>query len=54
MFIFIIHFILLIHMNLSEPFHVTNQIRKGEVLSSYLLAVYLDGLFLELNNLKSG
>ena len=41
-------------MNLSEPFHVTNQIRKGEVLSSYLLAVYLDGLFLELNNLKSG
>jgi len=27
------------HMNLSEPLHVTNQVRKGEVLSSYLFAV---------------
>ena len=41
-------------MNLSEPSHVTNQVRKEEVLSSYLFAVYSDDLFLELNNIKSG
>jgi len=41
-------------MNLSEPLHVTNQVRKGEVLSSYLFSVYSDDLFLELNNIKSG
>jgi len=41
-------------MNLSEPLHVTNQVRKGEVLSSYLFAVYSDDLFLELNKIKSG
>jgi len=42
------------HMNLSEPLHVTNQVRKGGVLSSRLFVVYLDYLFLELNNIKSG
>jgi len=42
------------HMNLSEPSYVTNQVRKGGILSSNLLAVYLDDLFLELNNVKPG
>ena len=41
-------------MNLSEPSYVTNQVRKGGILSSNLLAVYLDDLFLELNNVKPG
>jgi len=41
-------------MNLSEPLHVTNQVRKGGVLSSQMFVVYLDDLFLELNNIKSG
>jgi len=40
-------------MNLSEPLHVTNHVRKGGVLSSYLFAGYLDDLFLELNNIKA-
>jgi len=40
-------------MNLSEPLHVTNQVRKRGVLSPYLFAVYLDDLFLELNNIKA-
>jgi len=29
-------------MNLSEPLRVTNQVRKGGVLSRYLFAVCLD------------
>jgi len=41
-------------MHLSEPLHVTNQVRKGGVLSSQIFVVYLDDLFLELNNIKSG
>jgi len=40
-------------MNLSEPLRITNQVRKGEVLSPYLFAVYLDDSFLELNNFKA-
>jgi len=30
------------HMNSSEPLHVTDQVRKGEVLSPYLFSAYLD------------
>jgi len=42
------------HMNLSEQFHVTNNgVIQGGVWSPYLFAVYLDGLSLELNNIKS-
>jgi len=41
-------------MNLSERLHVANQVRKGGVLSPYLFAVYLDDLFLELNDIKAG
>jgi len=41
-------------MNLVEPLRVTNQVRKGVALSSYLFGVYLDDLFLELNNIKPG
>ena len=39
---------------MSEPLYATNQVRKGGVLSAYLFAVYLDDLFLELNNIKAG
>ena len=49
---YIIHLKLFIHVNLSEPFHVTNHVRKGGILSSYLFAVYLDDLFLEPTNIK--
>jgi len=52
--LYIIHLKLFIHMNLSEPLHVTDHVRKGGVLSSYLFAAYLDDLFLELNNIKAG
>jgi len=38
----------------SEPFHVSNGVRQGGVLSSYLFAVYLDDLSNELNNIKAG
>jgi len=41
-------------MNLSEPLHVTNKVRKRGVLSPYLFAVYLDDIFLELSNIKAG
>ena len=41
-------------MNLSELLHVTKQVRKVRVLCPYLLAVYFDYLFLELNNIKAG
>jgi len=41
-------------MNFSEPFHVTNGVRQGVVLSPYLFAVYLDGLSLKLKNIKAG
>jgi len=40
-------------MNLSEQFHVTNGVMQGGVWSPYLFAVYLDGLSLELNNIKA-
>jgi len=39
-------------MNLSEPFHVTNEFRPGGVLRSYFFAVYLDDLSLEPSNIK--
>jgi len=38
----------------SEPFHVSNWVRQGGVLSPYLSAVYLDDLSNELNNIKAG
>ena len=37
----------------SEPFHVSNGVRQGGVLSPYLFAVYLDDLSNELNNVKA-
>jgi len=38
----------------SEPFHVSNGVRQEGVLSPYLLAVYLDDLSNEPNNIKAG
>jgi len=38
----------------SEPFHVSNGVRQGGVLSPYMFAVYLDDLSNELNNIKVG
>jgi len=38
----------------SELFHVSNGVRQGGVLSSYLFAVYSDDLSNELNNIKAG
>jgi len=38
-------------MNLSEPFHVTNGVRPGGVLSPSFFAVYLS---LEPSNIKAG
>ena len=35
----------------SEPFHVSNGVRQGGVLSPYLFAFYLDDLSNELNNI---
>ena len=40
--------------NNSESFRVTNGTRQGSVLSPALFAVYLDGLLLELRQLKVG
>jgi len=40
--------------HLSEPFHVSNGVRHGGVLSPYLFSVYLDDLSNELNNIKEG
>ena len=37
----------------SEPFHVSNEVRQGGVLSPYLFALYLDDLSNELNNIKA-
>ena len=37
----------------SEPFHVSNGVRQGGVLSPYLFAVFLDDLSNELNNIKA-
>ena len=52
--LYITHFKLFMHMNSSEQFHVTNNgVIQGGVWSPYLFAVYLDGLSLELNNIKS-
>ena len=42
------------HFSFSEPFHVSNGVRQGGVLSPYLFAVYLDDLSNELNNIKAG
>ena len=36
-----------------EPFHVSNGVGQGRVLSPYLFAVYLDDLSNELNNIKA-
>ena len=38
----------------SEPFHASNGVRQGGVLSPYLFVVYLDDLSNELNNIKAG
>ena len=38
----------------SEPFHVSNGVREGGVLSPHLFAVYLDDLSNELNKIKVG
>jgi len=38
----------------SQPFHVSDGVRQGGVLSPYLFAVYLDDLSSELNNIKAG
>ena len=38
----------------SEPFHMSNGVRQGGVLSPYWSAVYLDDLSNELNNIKAG
>ena len=40
--------------HLSDPFHVSNGVRQGGVLSPCLFAVYLDELSNELNNVKAG
>jgi len=37
----------------SEPFHVSNGVRQGGVLSPYMFTVYLDDLSNELNNIKA-
>ena len=37
-----------------EPFHVSNGVRQGEVLSPYLFAVNLYDVSNELNNIKAG
>ena len=38
----------------SEPFHVTNGVRQGGVLSPYLYALYLDELSEKLNLVRAG
>jgi len=40
--------------NFSEPLHVSNGARQRGVPSPYLIAVYLDDLSNELNNIKAG
>jgi len=52
MCLYIVHFEFM-PMNLSEPLHFTNQVRKGGALSPYLFAACFDDLFLELNNIKA-
>jgi len=41
----------IIYTYLSKPFHVTNGIRQGGVLSPYFRDIYLDDLSLELNSI---
>ena len=40
--------------NYSSPFTVTNGVRQGGVLSSYLFAVYLDELSIQLGSARVG
>jgi len=40
--------------HLSDPFHVSNEVRQGAVLNPYLLAVYLDDLSTEQKNIQTG
>jgi len=40
--------------HLSEPFHVSNGVRQGGILSPYWFAVYLDHSSNELNSIKAG
>jgi len=49
-----IHFKLFIIMNLSEPFHVTNGVSQGGVLSLLFFSVHLDDLSLEQNSIEAG
>ena len=42
------------YQHLSDPFHVTNGVRQGGVLSPYLFAIYLDELSTETNQIKKG
>ena len=39
---------------MSDPFHVSNGVCQGSVLSSYLFAVYMDDLSCELNKINAG
>jgi len=38
----------------SEPFHVSDGVRQGGVLSPYLFAIYLDDFSNELDNINAG
>ena len=40
--------------SMTELFHVTNGVRQGGILSSYLFSIYIDDLSKELNCLRVG